>query len=108
MTTTPPFASSTELRNLLHGIEAGTTSWHSPEAEELMTYSMTKYGALARKHGLEPADAAVAAFEVMRTRATREAADPWAVVTRAVCGSPRIVEGFSMRLPGRGPRCSRS
>ena len=24
------------------------------------------------------------------------------------CGSPRIVEGFLMRLPGRGPRCSRS
>ena len=24
------------------------------------------------------------------------------------CGSPRIVEGFPMRLPGRGPRCSRS
>jgi len=26
----------------------------------------------------------------------------------SLCGSPRIVEGFSMRLPGRGPRCSRS
>lgn len=25
-----------------------------------------------------------------------------------VCGSPRIVEGFPMRLPGWGPRCSRS
>ena len=24
------------------------------------------------------------------------------------CGSPRIVEGFAMRLPGREPRCSRS
>lgn len=24
------------------------------------------------------------------------------------CGSPRIVEGFLMRLPGRGPRCFRS
>jgi len=24
------------------------------------------------------------------------------------CDSPRIVEGFSMRLPGWGPRCSRS
>jgi DNA helicase-4 len=29
-------------------------------------------------------------------------------VREAVCGSPRIVEGFSMRLPGRGPRCSRN
>ena len=26
----------------------------------------------------------------------------------AECGSPRIVECFPMRLPGRGPRCSRS
>ena len=26
----------------------------------------------------------------------------------ADCGSPRIVEGFPMRLPGLGPRCSRS
>jgi integrase len=25
-----------------------------------------------------------------------------------LCGSPRIVEGFPMRLPGRRPRCSRS
>src|SRR3954453_11985438 len=25
-----------------------------------------------------------------------------------LCGSPRIVEGFPMRLPGREPRCSRS
>lgn len=25
-----------------------------------------------------------------------------------LCGSPRIVEGFLMRLPGRGPECSRS
>ena len=28
--------------------------------------------------------------------------------SEAMCGSPRIVEGFPMRLPGRGPRCSRS
>ena len=26
----------------------------------------------------------------------------------ALCGSPRIVEGFLMRLPGRAPCCSRS
>ncbi|HET7385088.1 MAG TPA: MobF family relaxase [Nocardioidaceae bacterium] len=31
-----------------------------------------------------------------------------ATLRRSLCGSPRIVEGFSMRLPGRGPRCSRS
>ena len=29
-------------------------------------------------------------------------------VTTWGCGSPRIVECFPMRLPGRGPRCSRS
>lgn len=84
MTTTPPFASSNGLRDLLHQIESGTTSWSGLEANELMTFSMSKYGALARKHGLDPADAAVAAFEVMRTRAAREAVDPWAVITRAV------------------------
>lgn len=84
MTITPDFTSSTGLRDLLHQIENGTTSWNGPEANDLMAYSMTKYGALARKHGLDPTDAAVAAFDVMRTRAARDAADPWAVVTRAV------------------------
>ena len=49
-----------------------------------MTYTMDKYAALAHKYGLEPADAAVAAFEVMRMRSTRVAEDPWAVVTHAV------------------------
>ena len=49
-----------------------------------LRYAMDKYGALARKHHLEPEEAAVAAFEVMRTRAARDACDPWAVVTRAV------------------------
>jgi hypothetical protein len=29
-------------------------------------------------------------------------------ITWSFCGSPRIVEGFPMRLPGRRPRCSRS
>src|SRR3954449_8983016 len=29
-------------------------------------------------------------------------------VIAANCGSPQIVEGLPMRLPGRGPRCSRS
>jgi hypothetical protein len=49
-----------------------------------MEFAMRKYGALARKYGLEPSDAAVATFDVMRTRAARVADDPWAVVTRAV------------------------
>ena len=49
-----------------------------------MSYAMEKYGALARKYGYEPVEAAIAAFEAMHTRAVRVAEDPWAVVTRAV------------------------
>ena len=45
---------------------------------------MEKYAGLAHKYGLEPTDAAAAAFEVMRMRSTRVAEDPWAVVTHAV------------------------
>lgn len=64
---------------------SGPDAWsQDPEATELMSFAMKKYGSLARKHGFEPADAAVAAFEAMRTRAVRVADDPWAVVTRAV------------------------
>src|SRR3546814_11555098 len=49
-----------------------------------MRFATTKYAALARKYDLAPEDAAVAAFEAMRTRAVRTAVDPWGVVTRAV------------------------
>lgn len=70
---------------LLRLAEAGSEAWRDDaEAAELMGFTMDRYGALARKHGLAPEDAAVAAFEVMRTRAVRTALDPWAVVTRAV------------------------
>lgn len=63
----------------------GPRAWtDNPVAAELLTYTMEKYGALAHKYSLEPSDAAIAAFEVMRTRAARVAEDPWAVVTRAV------------------------
>lgn len=83
---TPSFATTEGLRLLLLDLAyAGPCAWeNSPAAAELMTFTMEKYGALARKHGFEPSDAAVAAFEVMRTRAARVAEDPWAVVTRAV------------------------
>jgi len=86
MTTTPGFATSEALRTLLRRLhDGGGDAWRNDrEAADLMAFTMRKYGALARKHGLEPADAAVAAFEVMRTRAARNAFDPWAVVTRAV------------------------
>lgn len=86
MTARPHFTSAEGLRCLLlrlHYSRPG--AWRDdPEAEELMSYTMTKYDTLARKHQLEPADAAVAAFDVMRTRAVRTAEDPWAVITRAV------------------------
>jgi hypothetical protein len=85
MTTPSSFVTSEGLRDLLCRLHSGAADWHAGhEAADLMTYAMDKYGALARKHGLDPADAATAAFEVMRTRAARDATDPWAVVTRAV------------------------
>lgn len=80
------FTQAEGLRMLLVRLHyAGPRAWETDtEAAELMAFTMHKYAALAHKHGLEPEDAAVAAFEVMRTRAARVAADPWAVVTRAV------------------------
>ncbi len=86
MNAAPAFATSEGLRALLVRLDqGGPDAWRADEqASALMTYAMDKYGALARKHGQEPADAAVAAFEVLRTRAARTAQDPWAVVTRAV------------------------
>jgi hypothetical protein len=71
------------LLNRLH--EAGHGAWQNdPEAAALMRHAAEKYAALARKHGLDPWEAASAAFEAMRGAATRRADDPWAVVTRAV------------------------
>jgi hypothetical protein len=49
-----------------------------------MAFAADRYAGLARKYGLEPGDAAVAAFEAMRNDSTRTAEDPWAVVTVAV------------------------
>lgn len=86
MTSTPDFATAEGLRTLLLRLyDGGSDAWRDDrEATDLMSFTMQKYGALAHKNGLEPADAAVAAFDVMRTRAARTAFDPWAVVTRAV------------------------
>src|SRR5690606_16629705 len=50
----------------------------------------------ARKHGLDPWEAASAAFKVMISRAAREARDPWAVITHAV----RITCIFEERAQG--------
>lgn len=80
------FEDSEELRALLNRLhQAGRGAWRNdPEAAALMRHAADKYAALARKHGLDPWEAASAAFEAMRGAATRKADDPWAVVTRAV------------------------
>ena len=87
MTTT--YETAEGLRETLHRLHtldtAGQPSWRDdPEAEQLMRYAIDKYRSLARIHHCEPEDAAYAAFDAMRTRAVRNADDPWAVVTRAV------------------------
>lgn len=74
------------LRALLHRLhEAGRGSWRNdPEAAALMRHAAEKYAALARRHGLDPWEAAAAAFDAMRSDSVRRAEDPWAMVTRAV------------------------
>lgn len=74
------------LRALLRRLHrAGPGAWqHDPVAAELMAYTAEKYAALAHKHGMDPWEAASAAFDVMRTKAARHADDPWAVITHAV------------------------
>lgn len=70
---------------LLRLAYSGERAWQEEsEVSDLIEFLTTKYAALANKYGLEPADAAYAAFEVMRTRAARVANDTWAVITRAV------------------------
>ena len=80
------FTTSEGLRALLHRLhQSGAHAWkHDRVAAELAAFAAEKYGALARKHGLDPWEAASAAFDAMRTPAVRNAEDPWAVVTRAV------------------------
>lgn len=80
------FENSERLRELLTRLDNdGPGAWRSdPEAAALMQHAAQKYAALARKHGLDPWEAATAAFEAMRTAAVRRADDPWAVITRAV------------------------
>lgn len=80
------FESSEGLRALLNRLHnSGGGAWRSdPEAAALMRHAADRYAALARRHGLDPWEAAAAAFDAMRTRSVRKADDPWAVVTRAV------------------------
>lgn len=74
------------LRSLLTRLhDAGPGAWRSDrEAAELMRYTASRYCPLARKHGLDAWAVASAAFEVMLAPSTRNAGNPWAVVTRAV------------------------
>ncbi|WP_422933316.1 hypothetical protein [Sinomonas sp. P47F7] len=74
------------LRALLTRLHrAGRGAWRDdPEAAALMRHTAEKYAALARKHGLDPWEAATAAFDAMRNPSVRRAEDPWAVVTHAV------------------------
>ncbi|WP_245561694.1 hypothetical protein [Agromyces italicus] len=80
------FRNSEGLRMLLKRMqESDGRAWRTdPEANALLQYAAEKYSALARKHRLDPWEAASAAFDAMRAPATVRADDPWALVTRAV------------------------
>lgn len=92
------YTTSEGLRAMLHRLHAaGSGGWQrDPTVRELMTYAAEKYAPLARKHGLDPWEAVTAAFEAMQYRSTREADDPWAILTHAV----RITCIFEERAQG--------
>ena len=92
-TNTAPMADGAEdfttgegLRALLNRLaEGGEDAWvHDPVARDLMEFAADKYRALARKHKLDTWEAVTAAFDAMQYRSTREANDPWAIITHAV------------------------
>lgn len=80
------FEDSEGLRALLTRLhDNGRGAWREdPEAAALMRHAAQKYAALAKKHGLDPWEAATAAFDAMRNPSVRHATDPWAMVTHAV------------------------
>lgn len=82
----PAFAGSAGLRALLDRLhDAGDGAWRGdPEATALLAYTIDRYAPLARSWHRDPGEAATAAFMAMRHDGVRRAADPWAVVTRAV------------------------
>lgn len=106
------FRGSEGLRTVLERLQSdGGAGWRTdPEAAELMRYAADRYGALARKHGLDPWEAAAAAFDAMRAPATLRADDPWAVVTRAVqvtCIAEERAQGLLCSVhQARRPRLS--
>lgn len=85
-TRTKSFRDPEGLRALLARLQAdGGANWRTDsEASDLMQYAAQRYAALARKHGLDPWEAAAAAYDAMRAPSTVRANDPWAIVTRAV------------------------
>ncbi|GAA1370068.1 exopolyphosphatase [Brevibacterium luteolum] len=80
------FESPEGLRALLIRLDkSGPGAWRGDrEAAELMRFTAVKYQRLARKYRLDAWAVASAAFEVMLAPSTRNAANPWAVVTHAV------------------------
>ena len=82
----PAFASSAGLRVLLDRLhDAGPDAWRNDsDANALLAYTIDRYAPLARTWHRDPGEAATAAFLAMRHDGVRRAADPWAVVTRAV------------------------
>ena len=80
------FTTGEGLRALLNRLaEGGEDAWvHDPVARDLMEFAADKYRALARKHRLDTWEAVTAAFDAMQYRSTREANDPWAIITHAV------------------------
>lgn len=82
----PVFETPEGLRGLLVRLhEAGRGSWqHDAEAHDLARYTAHRYARLARKHGLDPWEAVVIAFEAMLQDSTRTANNPWASVTKIV------------------------
>jgi len=82
----PAFASPAGLRALLDRLHAaGDGAWRTdPDATALLAYTIERYAPLARSWHRDPGEAASAAFLAMRHDGVRHAADPWAVVTRAV------------------------
>ena len=80
------FTTGEGLRALLNRLAAGgEDAWvHDPVARDLMEFAAVKYRALARKHKLDTWEAVTAAFDAMQYRSTREANDPWAIITHAV------------------------
>ncbi|WP_308196451.1 hypothetical protein [Cryobacterium zhongshanensis] len=75
-----------------------------------MQYTARRYAALARKHRLDPWEAAAAAFDAMRAPSTLRANDPWAIVTRAVqvtCIAEERAQGLLCSVhQARRPRVS--